>query len=244
SGSFFIRAFNGTSYDTVTPANNNQADFQNLGAAGRPDLAGSYVNFAGGWAGASTPDQNSQTYTDGQAVGWSSTVPTTSPQSGSTMGGSFNVVGTTTSGNTGVADVSFQTLARAVVPHAQLTAFDVTLVGDQGNVTSKLVLGLLGDTDFSYSVNGADLSHLLSRYNTTSGNTWALGDFNGDGAVNGADLSMMLSNYNKTVAPTPAPAAAMALVMDASAVSVPEPASIGLLGAAAGALMLRRRRTA
>lgn len=246
SGVFYIRTWDATHgyYNSATPASNTAAAFQNEGTLDqsnnpRPDRSGSYVRFAGGWIGGSTPDETSQTYTDGQAVAWNSSVPTTSPQA-SGMHGSFNVVGTTAGDAVGINDATFQTLAQAVVPHGQLTAFDVTLAGASGNLTSKLILGLAGDANFDYSVNGADLSKLLGRYNTTTGNTWANGDFNGDGAVNGADLSLLLGNYNRTVTPQPMIASAVAALN--AAIAVPEPAALGLFGLACGSLMIRRRR--
>jgi len=51
-----------------------------------------------------------------------------------------------------------------------------------------------GDANGSCSVNGADLSVLLSQFGTSvTPNTGA--DFNGSGTVNGADLSVLLGNF-------------------------------------------------
>jgi hypothetical protein len=50
-----------------------------------------------------------------------------------------------------------------------------------------------GDCNGDNKVNGADLSILLTRYNSSYANA----DFTGDGKVTGADLSILLSNYGK-----------------------------------------------
>lgn len=51
-----------------------------------------------------------------------------------------------------------------------------------------------GDTNGDHMTNGADLSVLLSQFNTNvSPGTGA--DFNGDGVVNGADLSVLLAAF-------------------------------------------------
>ena len=51
-----------------------------------------------------------------------------------------------------------------------------------------------GDTNGDNQINGADLSVLLSQFNSavTPGSG---ADFNGDGLVNGADLSVLLSRF-------------------------------------------------
>lgn len=64
--------------------------------------------------------------------------------------------------------------------------------------TVELKYTLSGDANLDGSVNGADLSRLLGRYNQASGQDWVHGDFNYDFAVNGADLSKLLGNYNQT----------------------------------------------
>ena len=57
---------------------------------------------------------------------------------------------------------------------------------------------LKGDADLNGTVNGADLTTVLSNYNKT-GEYWYQGDFDRNGTVNGADLTTVLSNYNQHV---------------------------------------------
>ena len=51
-----------------------------------------------------------------------------------------------------------------------------------------------GDTNGDNQVNGADLSVLLSQFNS-SVTPGSGADFNGDGLVNGADLSVLLARF-------------------------------------------------
>ena len=80
---------------------------------------------------------------------------------------------------------------------------------DSSDATSKYGLGWMnsagsvtvmytvyGDSNLDGTVNGADLTTVLSNYNKI-GQSWAQGDFNYDGTVNGADLTIVLSNYNQ-----------------------------------------------
>ena len=82
-----------------------------------------------------------------------------------------------------------------------------------GRTVLTVMYTLLGDTDLSGTVTGADLNTVLSNYNKT-GMYWAQGDFNYDGTVNGSDLNMVLSNYNQSVS---------------VGAAVPEPGTLGML---------------
>jgi len=87
---------------------------------------------------------------------------------------------------------------------------------------------LVGDANFDREVGIADLSAVADNYGLESGATWKQGDFNDDGEVGVADLSALADHYGETQGGAGAP--------------VPEPAVALLL--AAGALTLRRRKTA
>ncbi len=52
-----------------------------------------------------------------------------------------------------------------------------------------------GDANGDNIVDSADLSVLLSNFNTATGGGAAFGDFNGDGFVNSADLSVLLGSF-------------------------------------------------
>ena len=68
-------------------------------------------------------------------------------------------------------------------------------IGGTGNLQA-LYTPLGGDANADGTVNGADLTTVLSNYNKT-GMNWFSGDFSGDGTTNGADLTIVLSNYNQ-----------------------------------------------
>jgi hypothetical protein len=102
---------------------------------------------------------------------------------------------------------------------------------------------LNGDADFSGVVNIDDFNALAANYNGT-GKKWSQGDFaNYDGVVNIDDFNALAANYNMSV-PGPIPSAAdwQGLASAISANPVPEPASLGVIGLGATALLARRRR--
>lgn len=103
-----------------------------------------------------------------------------------------------------------------------------------GTKLLRLVEALPGDSNFDGNVDLTDASALLATFGNASGEVWHTGDFTGDGAVDLSDASELLSGFGQTLlTPSAAPAAATA--------PIPEPASIGLIGLGALALIRRRR---
>ena len=80
-----------------------------------------------------------------------------------------------------------------------------------------------GDFNLDGLIDTTDLTILATNFGLPDPG-WAGGDANGDGVVDTTDLTIMASNFGFV----------------AGAASVPEPASIALVGAAM--LVLRRRR--
>jgi hypothetical protein len=93
------------------------------------------------------------------------------------------------------------------------------------------VIQIPGDATGNGVVDAADAARLANNWGTSAGATWEMGDFNEDGAVNAADASIMAANWGYGTS-------------EAGQGSVPEPGMAALLlGAAVGALAMRRRRT-
>jgi fibronectin-binding autotransporter adhesin len=113
---------------------------------------------------------------------------------------------------------------------------------------------LAGDTDLNGTVNIHDLTNLLSDFNSPG--FWDQGNFNGHANVDISDLSALLTNFNTSVALTYSELngienLASQFGLDAipningngfTLVSVPEPASVGLIAAAGFGLLARRRK--
>ncbi len=101
-----------------------------------------------------------------------------------------------------------------------------------GTIGLTLVAAIPGDANLDGTVNGLDL--LRWQANLFSGDKWDQGDFNLDGLVNGLDLLIWQSHLFNSV-PTPSPLAA-------SAPTVPEPGTLGVI--VLGMLGLAKRRHA
>jgi hypothetical protein len=91
------------------------------------------------------------------------------------------------------------------------------------------IINLGGDATCDMIVDVSDLSVMGANYGTSSGMTWTDADFTGEGAVDVSDLSILGANYGDDYScPTS---------------SVPEPATLAMLGIGGLAVIVRRRRS-
>ncbi len=108
----------------------------------------------------------------------------------------------------------------------------------------------LGDATLDGLVDFNDLVRLAQNYDSTTGSMlWSQGDFTYDGVVDFNDLVRLAQNYETALAGEPVPAglaAASAFGEDMqlafAMAQTPEPGAVGLLAAAVGYGLARRRR--
>jgi len=117
----------------------------------------------------------------------------------------------------------------------------------------NIVYTLEGDANLDGKVNGADFLLMETNFNDSITAAWDQGDFNYSGTVNGDDFVLLAEDFGQFASQTEVSdadqaaldsfAAANGITLDDST-SVPEPVSVGLLGAASLGMMARRRRPA
>ncbi len=134
--------------------------------------------------------------------------------------------------------------AGALAGVALKSTFDGQTVSD-GDVLVKYTYA--GDANLDGVVNATDYTQIDSNFTVHGGalKGWFNGDFNYDGTVNGDDYTLIDNAFNTQGSISLAASSAGPAELIASAteqVAVPEPASLGLIGVAAGSLLMRRRR--
>jgi fibronectin-binding autotransporter adhesin len=113
----------------------------------------------------------------------------------------------------------------------------------------EVKFALYGDLNLDGVVNGTDFGLLAANFGKSITGGWDRGDLNYDGTVNGTDFGLLAANFGKSASGSAVvlPASQWA-ALDAFAAAnglgadVPEPASVGLIGIAAGGLLARRRQ--
>jgi Dockerin type I domain len=164
--------------------------------------------------------------------------PTSSPINGvrtllasGANGGQWNGTGIdSTAANT--ASTSGHPTALGYAEASQLSA---STFGGTTLDGTDVVVGYVfaGDANMDGTVSTADFMALANNFNYNgSSPTWMKGDFNYDGKVNALDFNLLATNFGQTLSVS-APALGSL---------VPEPASLGMLALAAGAMLGRRRR--
>jgi fibronectin-binding autotransporter adhesin len=120
-----------------------------------------------------------------------------------------------------------------------------TFAGQTVDTSSILIkYTFAGDSNLDGQVDVTDLGALATSWQTSA--PWTGGDFNYDGFVDVSDLGLLATNWQLGVGSPLGPGsldAAMAAV-GLGNVSVPEPASVGLIGIGILGLVGRRRRRA
>ncbi len=98
-----------------------------------------------------------------------------------------------------------------------------------------------GDANLDGQVDGSDYSRIDSGY-ISQATGWYNGDFNYDGVINGSDYTLIDNAYNTQGANLTSNAEiASTTAQIASSISVPEPATLAIMGIASASLLSRRR---
>jgi hypothetical protein len=125
--------------------------------------------------------------------------------------------------------------------NAALDSVKTTFAGQSVDPSSILVkYTYFGDADIDGDVDVADLGKLATAWQTSG--VWSSGDFDYNGTINVNDLGLLATNWQAGVGSPLGPSLGDALAsLGLPNVSVPEPATVSLLGAL-GAWSLKRPR--
>ncbi len=123
---------------------------------------------------------------------------------------------------------------------ALMSTFDGQPVAD-GDILVKYTY--VGDADLTGKIDASDYMLLDAGFAAHS-TGWRNGDFNYDGVINGDDYTLIDNAFNTQGNVIIAGLSAGPAESIASPAAVPEPATLGLLGISAAAMLTRRRRNA
>ena len=98
------------------------------------------------------------------------------------------------------------------------------------NGTHTQLTWIVGDLDLDVDVDWIDYTTLRGNYGTMVGMTWADGDLNGDGAVDWSDYTALRGMYGENACSPAGPG------------TIPEPATMVLLGLGGIGVLIRRKR--
>jgi fibronectin-binding autotransporter adhesin len=105
----------------------------------------------------------------------------------------------------------------------------------------EIMLTLLGDANLDGTINTEDFTQFSSHLGQ-SGTVWDDGDFNYDGTVNTEDFTLFSANLGQSDS-LAAAAGTLQAADGLNVVSVPEPASVGMMVVAGFGILRRRRKS-
>jgi autotransporter-associated beta strand protein len=149
-------------------------------------------------------------------------------------------------GTNASAGVILSSTAAADTTHLTAVGIATGLTSFQGSTVNAsdvlLKYTYYGDANLDGQVNSTDYGFIDNGF-LTGATGWQNGDFNYDGTVNGSDYTLIDNAFNTQGAQLAAEVASpTAQLAGGVASAVPEPASLGLIGFAAMALLGRRNR--
>jgi autotransporter-associated beta strand protein len=154
--------------------------------------------------------------------------PTLGPQLNGLLATSFNSTG------------GFNNTTALIRSTTSTGTLGLGMIDNQTTHVATIGFTVFGDANLDGTVNLLDVNAVATNFGTTTGALWYQGDNNYDGQVNILDFNRLAANFAMSA---PIPTAGQALPGGvALGTLVPEPASLGLIGAASAVMLSGRRR--